>query len=144
MIDPDWLRRVIAFAEADTKGLDAALLAALLDEPAEVLPYLFTRADGFAGWTKARAALTKAGANAVRQPPHVDRAPRAAAASPDREALYAALHASVTGEEDDDLAADEEKREPASDPATLERLIANVRLDERRGIDSPSMFITGD
>jgi hypothetical protein len=137
MIDPDWLQRMLILAEADTGGIEARSLAVLLAEPEEVLPYLFVHARGFAAWPQARAALAQAAASAVRHVPgETDRQRRLPGASPDRDALYAALHAALPP-------GDGARAEAPGVGETL-RLIRTVRLDERRGDDAPSLFIERD
>jgi hypothetical protein len=66
VIDAIWLRRIIAYSGADTGGYDADHLAMLLEDQAEVLPYLILRGRGFANWPKARTALARAAASAPR------------------------------------------------------------------------------
>jgi hypothetical protein len=66
VIDSIWLRRVIAYSEADTGGYDADHLTLLLEDQTEVLPYLILHARGFIQWPKSRVALAKAAANAPR------------------------------------------------------------------------------
>jgi hypothetical protein len=144
MIEPNWLRRAIALAEADTGGIDGGALAALLSEPNEVLPYLFVHANGFAGWPRARAALAQAAANAIGAVrTSSEPGPCPAPASPDRPALYSALRSALVAGEVARARGSEAGDRPIEIAAAL-HLIGSVRFDENRGADTASMFIRED
>jgi len=141
VIDPDWLLRIAALADADLGGIEPERLAALLDDPAEVMPFLLTRADGFADWSKGRAALAKA-IRAFPRPPRTDPdAPRRKPASPRRSELYDKMRATLVGS---DVHWQPDWEERGIHIEELLTLVKSVRFDEERGQDSPGMFISRD
>ena len=143
MIRLDWLKRFIVFSGADIGGRDVQELAAVLGDPAEVLPYLVVHGRAFAEWPKARAALARAGASAAQPQPRnaEDGRRRGAPLSRIRSGLYESLHAALVSSE---VQRGLEPVERGLNSEDLLRLIKRVRLDEDRGADSPSMFIARD
>jgi hypothetical protein len=137
MIDIRWLRRLLAFDHVDTGGLDAEALAASLQAAEEVLPFVITRGHGFSDWPQARQALARAAQESTRtaSAPYEG---RTRTLSPRRAALYDQMRAAMIGS-DVQWQPDCEERCPRID--TLVDLVKEVRLDEDRGGDSPSMFI---
>jgi hypothetical protein len=137
VIDPAWLRQTLEYSEADPAGHDPEHLARLLEDPAEVLPYLMTRVRGFERWPKARAALAKGASGTPKSRPG-GAIWREANLSAHRAELYEVLREALV-----DSAARHPWRPEAPRPTEdLLNLIKRIRFEEARGGDSPSLFIT--